>query len=271
MFEVRFSTGEKRESVRYFRACSSRAASPEDFSRKQWRTSPLPLTAMRNCAACGDSLTGGAEFQLRNCGGAERLEFRRKADHGRRDFRGGFDADCRRLRPEQGGARSECADARRGGRQFLEGRLRELDKTARAGSSAWRATFRQGVAAWWRRAPDLPLRPSAEERGLLRRSGRSGDAPRRRQEGDGRRVDNLKEDKSRGRAAPASHRQIRAMRQLPAARRFPCKDQVQVGCRCRGMLISRRRRGERDGSDSVLERQVGDFDDELVWRRRDRP
>src|SRR5207248_264737 len=52
----------KRQSARYFRACSSRLASPEDFSRKQERTSPKSFTATRNCAASGDSRPDAVNF-----------------------------------------------------------------------------------------------------------------------------------------------------------------------------------------------------------------
>src|SRR3954468_2320903 len=58
----------KRVAARYFRACSSRAGSPEDFSRKQWRVSPFSFTAMRKRADSGASRPDAVNFNSGVCG-----------------------------------------------------------------------------------------------------------------------------------------------------------------------------------------------------------
>src|SRR6185436_13734179 len=45
---LRSVLGGKRHRARYFLICSSRAGSPAELWRKQYRTSPFSLTAIRN-------------------------------------------------------------------------------------------------------------------------------------------------------------------------------------------------------------------------------
>src|SRR4051794_30146293 len=53
-----------RALTKYWRACSSRAASPEEFRAKQCRTTPIGLTAIRDRMACGVSLLEAVKWEV---------------------------------------------------------------------------------------------------------------------------------------------------------------------------------------------------------------
>ena len=58
-----------RAFTKYWRACSSRAASPEEFTGRQCRTTPVGLTAIRKRTACGVSLLEAVKWEAASCAG----------------------------------------------------------------------------------------------------------------------------------------------------------------------------------------------------------
>src|SRR5262249_4741328 len=63
-------------SVRYWRACSSRLASPDELNGRQYRTTPCESTAIRNCAFCGGSAPTARKFVGTNFGCPRELSSR---------------------------------------------------------------------------------------------------------------------------------------------------------------------------------------------------
>src|ERR1700745_3532072 len=61
-------TERNRVAARYFRACSSRAGSPEEFCRKQCRVSPFSFHATRKRAGSGASRPDAVNFSSGVCG-----------------------------------------------------------------------------------------------------------------------------------------------------------------------------------------------------------
>src|SRR5437870_4357982 len=59
---------EKRQSAREWRVCTFKAGSPDELRGKQYRISPLPLTATRNRIASGASSLDAVKLRFGKIG-----------------------------------------------------------------------------------------------------------------------------------------------------------------------------------------------------------
>lgn len=182
------------------------------------------INANAKLRGLGRFVAGCSEFRFRSLRGTQRVEFRRKADRGRDDFRDGLD-----LRRGQfdGSGRTRAGDAqrRRSRRQVPERRLvGEIRRGVLDRGHDERFSIRERLRGGSQRRI-FGVQPAKEEAALVRVRRDQAHATRWRQKRDCRRIHDLKNVEAEGVKGQGSEKKSRDD-PFTASWPFPTKDQI---------------------------------------------